>query len=238
MHEASLHEENSFITLTFDEQNLPDDGSINPEHLQSFFKRLRERIYPKRFSYFACGEYGEQLGRPHYHAIIFGHGFPDKEPISKNRENLLYTSAALAETWVHGLHSIGEVTQQSASYVARYSMKKIGGDNQEEHYQGKRPEFLLTSKRPAIGKRWFEKHRQDCLKGYLTLKGKKYPVPKYYEKLWAEADDFTYSTYKANRAQAIDDCDIEQTPGRLRVKETIRKKRIQTITNRSLNDAL
>jgi len=230
MHEASMHEDNAFITLTFDDKNLPSDGSINPEHLQKFFRRLREKISPRKIKYFACGEYGEQLGRPHYHAIIFNHGFPDKEPMSQNGDNILFKSKSLEQTWPYGLHSIGTVTEQSAAYVARYSLKKINGEQSEEHYQGKRPEFLLSSKKPAIGKQWFEKYKDDCLKGYLTNNGKKVPVPKYYEKLWSESDDYSYSFYKAAKAEHIDIFDPENCNDRLRVKEQCKIIQTETLT--------
>lgn len=231
MHEASMHEDNAFITLTFDEEHLPKNGSIDPVHLQNFFRRQREKIWPNKISYFACGEYGEQLGRPHYHAIIFGHGYPDKVPLDTKSEgeHTLYKSESLSDTWPYGLHSIGNVTLESAGYVARYSLKKITGEHAEDHYLGKKPEFLLSSKKPAIGKRWFETYKQDCLKGYLTLKGQKHALPKYYEKLWERENDGKYDLYKQNRAQNIDPIDPENCGDRLRVKEQIKIIRTKTL---------
>ena len=80
-HEAQLNDDNEFVTLTFNDENLPENQSVNKKDLELFIKRLRSRLYPKTIRYYACGEYGENFARPHYHVIIFGHTFLDKEPL-------------------------------------------------------------------------------------------------------------------------------------------------------------
>ena len=71
VHESFLYEKNCFLTLTYADDHLPSDGSVNRRVLQLFLKRLR-RAYPDAvIRYFGCGEYGEELGRPHYHLCIF-----------------------------------------------------------------------------------------------------------------------------------------------------------------------
>ena len=74
-----------------------------------------------------CGEYGDKLGRPHYHAIIFGVTFVDKKLWSIRRGNNLYRSATLEKLWPYGFSSIGTVNFETAAYVARYVTKKITG---------------------------------------------------------------------------------------------------------------
>ena len=137
VHEAQMHEDNCFITLTFNDDNLPKDLSIRKEHLQKFFKRLRRKLdreaeqngtIPTRFKYFACGEYGESSHRPHYHAILFGYDFPDKELHTKRNGNLLFRSRSLEKLWPQGYSLIGDVSFESCAYVARYVMKKRKGD--------------------------------------------------------------------------------------------------------------
>ncbi len=113
MHESTLHEENSFITLTYAPKHLPANGSLSSgkrSHLQLFFKRLRKAIYPILIRYYACGEYGEELSRPHYHALIFGYEFPDKELWKTIRGNKIYESKMLESLWGMGFCSIGDVT--------------------------------------------------------------------------------------------------------------------------------
>lgn len=127
MHEAQCHAQNSFITLTFAPEYLPSDYSVHKEDVQKFLKRLRKEI-GVNIKYFACGEYGEKNNRPHYHAIIFGYDFPDKTLHAKSNGNLLYRSKTLEKCWPYGHSLIGDVTFQSAAYVARYVMKKRKGD--------------------------------------------------------------------------------------------------------------
>lgn len=160
VHEASMYEHNSFVTLTYDEDNLPNRGQLRYDHWQNFAKRLRKQIEPSRVRFFMCGEYGEENGRPHYHACLFGHDWEDKKyHMTTNAGEKLYTSESLDKLWGHGLCSTGDVTFASAGYVARYVLKKITGDAAEEHYRRfdelghyqLEPEFCGMSLKPGLG---------------------------------------------------------------------------------------
>ena len=217
--EASQHAQNSFITLTYDPDHLPYHGSIDIQHLQIFIRRLRDLIKPTPISYFACAEYGTDpqqptgLGRPHFHAILFGYQFPDIKPITNQR----FSSEQLTATWGMGITDVGNVTMQSAGYVARYCQKKINGDMAEGHYvkicpitgeyRQVKPETMLCSKRPAIGLSWYNKYKQDLQKGYIVVQGKKYPIPKYYKKLLDDDDNLTYqlATQEHKQKQTLPD---------------------------------
>ena len=59
IHEASLYEANCFVTLTYDDDNLPLDGSLRPRDMVLFLKRLRKRFGPG-IRFFQCGEYGDK----------------------------------------------------------------------------------------------------------------------------------------------------------------------------------
>ena len=119
MHEASLYDKNCFLTLTYADNKLPSDRSVNRRHVQLFLKRLR-RAYPKAvIRYFGCGEYGERLGRPHYHLCVFGFDFPDKLLHTISGGHKLYRSASLEALWGFGHCLIGDLTFESAGYVAR-----------------------------------------------------------------------------------------------------------------------
>lgn len=133
MHEASMHKKNVFITLTYSDEHLPYDQSLDLDHFQKFMKRLRKKHPHVRF--YHCGEYGEKTGRPHYHAILFNCDFLDKKIYTIRNENPVYVSQELNNIWGYGLCEIGSVTFESAGYVARYCTKKITGDFAEEHYQ-------------------------------------------------------------------------------------------------------
>lgn len=171
MHEASLHENNCFITLTYNNENLPADGSLHKSHWQKFMKRLRKYSGAK-IRYYHCGEYGAKLLRPHYHACLFGFDFPDKYLWEQRPgKDDLYRSDLLEKCWPFGYSSIGELTFNSAAYVARYILKKVNGDKADDHYihiddQGVvhklQPEYTTMSRNKGIGQGWIEKYADDC----------------------------------------------------------------------------
>jgi hypothetical protein len=237
VHEAQMHEENVFITLTYNNENLPEDRSIHKEHLQKFFKRLRKNT-GKKFRYFACGEYGDKTGRPHYHAILFGIDFPDKQLWSIRDNNALYRSDTLEASWKYGFSTIGEVTFESAAYVARYVMKKHKGTEEEikEHYQmvdeetGElftiNPEFCLMSRRPGIGKTWLEKYKGDTDKDYITVRGNKMSLPKYYDTILEKMgeDMEKRKSYRLKKFKHK-----EHTQERLKAREKVKRDSIKTL---------
>lgn len=163
--------------------------------LQLFIKRLRKYLDPKEIRYYACGEYGDKMGRPHYHMALFNHQFIDLQiyrggqykhfknqfSTAKN-QNPLYTSHVLEGIWKKGYCTIGELSFESAGYVARYVTKKITGPPAKEHYNGKAPEFALMSRMPGIGKPWLDKYFTDVYpKDFFTINGVKNKPPRYYD---------------------------------------------------------
>jgi hypothetical protein len=165
VHEAKMHKNNSFITLTFNDEHLPKDGSLNVATFQRFMKRLRAGTKIKNLRFFHSGEYGEKYGRPHYHALIFGYDFPDKKIHYKNEKNPslnLYTSEELLKYWPYGHNMIGNLTYESASYTARYILKKIKQDIDGTRGD-KLPEYCTMSRMPGIGEAWYKKYGwTDC----------------------------------------------------------------------------
>lgn len=123
VHEAQLHEHNCFVTLTYNDESLPEHGTLYKPHLTDFWKRLR--YHKGEFRYYACGEYGENTKRAHYHACLFGIDFQDKKPFRRIGEHWLYISQELTEIWGHGNTSIGSLTFETAAYTARYVTKKL-----------------------------------------------------------------------------------------------------------------
>lgn len=215
MHEASLRQHNCFITLTYDNDHHPDDGSLKKDHFQKFMKRLRWhfRHHPP-FKYYMAGEYGEEpdgsLGRPHYHALIFGLDFSDK--YLWNDKKKLYRSDTLERLWPFGFSTVGAVTFQSSAYVARYIMKKITGDLAEDHYKkvcpetGEvfqvTPEYNAMSLKPAIAKEWFEQFKNDVFPhDYVVVDGRKVKTPGYYLKQLEATDPGLFQDVKEKRKQ-------------------------------------
>lgn len=206
VHEASLHDDNCFITLTFDNEHLQKRDvpwSINKRDVQLFMKRLRKKFFGNKqgnIKYYACGEYGDINKRPHYHILLFNFNFCDRTLYSIKNNNRYYISDALNELWPYGFSIIGDVTYQSSAYVARYCMKKITGDMSYEHYKSidtetgeiheLEPEFSLMSRRPAIGKDWFDVYHDDLYPSdYCHIDGKRHRIPSYYDRLLDQLDD-------------------------------------------------
>lgn len=203
-HEASLYLDNCFITLTYDDKRLPirEDGHIPANvglyypDFQDFMKRLRERFPGSEVRYIVAGEYGDKLGRPHFHAILFNFKFPDKYYwYTSKQKHKVYRSKVLEELWPWGNSEIGSVTPQSIAYVARYVMKKQNGKTADDHYAWhdkdtgevfwRRPEFAKYSLQPGIGHDWFVKYHESVFPhDYVIFNGRKVRPPRYYDKLY------------------------------------------------------
>ena len=236
-HEASLYEHNCFITLTYDEQHLPADGSLHVDHFQKFMKRLRKQNSNKRIRFYHCGEYGEKLGRPHYHAIIFNHDFDDKEVFSTSKSGVLHVSAQLEKLWPFGYSTIGSVTFESAAYCARYVMKKITGRPADDHYTridettGEifhlKPEYNTMSRRPGIAADWFKKFSGDLYpKDFFYLNGKKMRPVRFYYNLYEHLAPASMQQIKDDRKIAALKFADDQTPERLGVRERCLQSRL------------
>jgi len=242
IHESCIWEHNSFITLTYNPENIDlsnrkchncdlykrngqrcPTGSLCKKDYQDFMKRLRKKFDGKQkdknnkepIRYFHCGEYGEQLKRPHHHAILFNFDFDDKVLFKNSTDKTckLYISESLTKLWPHGFSTIGEVTWQSAAYVARYCTKKVTGDVAAVHYLAGHPdtetgecyylepEYLTMSNRPGIGYEWFEKYGiKQYEKDFITHNNLKFAIPTYYDKLYQRTQN-DMSIIKEKRRQ-------------------------------------
>lgn len=216
MHEARCHERNCFVTLTYSDEELPADGSLDVSHWQKFAKRLRERCGPFRF--FHCGEYGEETRRPHYHALIFGLDFSEDRQKWKRgkRGDWLYSSPTLESVWGHGYCPLGDVTYESAQYVAKYVMKKKTG-GQADEYGGRKPPYVTMSRRPGIGSRWLERFGDEVYPGdEVRLEGRRFRPPRFYDE---KLDEDELASLKRKRRDAVQKHKGELTPERLRERE-------------------
>ncbi len=245
VHESSLHDDNCFLTLTYDDDHLPATGTLVKKHFQDFMKRLRKRFSHKKIMYFHCGEYGETTARPHYHAILFGHDFSDKELIKEKNDNKIYFSETLQSLWGHGLCSIGAVTFESAAYVARYVMKKVTGEAAQSHYErivpetgeivNLLPEYITMSLKPAIGKNWYLKFNDDVWPDdFVVMRGKKMKPPKYYQGLYELEEPDSVVQLKLDRIKAASLNKAESTPERLAIREHVKKSQIKQLSRKEI----
>ena len=220
LHESRMTERTAFVTLTYDNEHLPYGGTVLKSHHQKFIRALRDRLRKRGdeedIRYYMCGEYGADEyvtidgkkqyrigpGRPHYHYIIFGYEFPDREPHTEHRGHTYYRSKELEQIWTKGHSIIGNVTVETAAYTARYVMKKQTGEQARDHYTRTiietgeileiEPEFSLMSLKPGIGATWFKKYGETEIhdaSDFIVINGKKYKTPKYYDKLYEDLDE-------------------------------------------------
>jgi len=213
IHEASLHPQNAFLTLTYDDAHLPAFGTLIKRHFQLFMKKYRKYLNSHKISYYMCGEYGDQTKRPHYHAIIFNHDFSDKKFYKNSPSGPLWMSAKLDELWTHGFCTIGSVTFESAAYVARYVTKKKFGPMADAHYgfdinyetgeytQRRIKEYAHPSH--GLGKKWLSKFMDETYPSdSVPLRGRLVKPPKYYDKLFEKAHPEEYRELKNARTAA------------------------------------
>lgn len=217
MHEASLHDENCFITLTYADEYLPERGSLDRKAFPKFMKRLRKRYEGRKIRYFHCGEYGTVSLRPHYHACLFGFDFEDKELWTTRGGFPVWRSSVLEKLWPFGLSEVGSVTFESAAYVARYIMKRRLGDGSEAEGRDSsvsdgvsgdvcvEREYATMSRRPGIGREWLEKFGGETyLQDGVVVRGRLMRPPKYYDDQFESLYPDVLESIKKRRRSARD----------------------------------
>lgn len=202
--EAKCWPHNSFITLTYSDDQLPigatTRSTVSKREFQLFMKRLRFEL-GDGIRFFASGEYGDSNDRAHYHALLFNCAFPDRVPWRKSRGNQLYRSAILERLWPYGFSTIGEVNYQTSNYVARYVVKKLRGSLAQQQYVDREPPFVLMSRNPGIGAAWFAKHAGDVypLGTVVYGEGRQRRAPRYFDKLHSREKPVEVALAKGNR---------------------------------------
>lgn len=233
-HEAQQHQHCSFLTLTYNDRWAPNDGNLQPRDLQLFLKRLRKRLHrvlasdtkrarpqSQRVSssdprnrilsnpraplrYFACGEYGEETGRPHYHLLLFNADFAGAR-IGTSHGHELRTNDHLADCWSHpttnesyGHHTIGTALPGAvAGYIAKYVLKSHRYNSLNNPICDRdgvanplwiKPPFTRMSK--GIGLAWLTTYHSDLAKGYITSDGRKVALPRYYKRQLTQKERF------------------------------------------------
>lgn len=239
-HEAQMHDHAWFLTLTYDNERIPHNGSLYPADLQQFFKALRRDRPPKTLSYFACGEYGGHTQRPHYHAVLFGLDFLDKYLWRPHPTRPVWRSEILESYWTLGNSEFSTLTPGSAAYVAGYVKKKQTAKQNPDAYTrvddstGElvdiEPEFTRMSLRPAIGKRWIEKYWKEVYPlDRVVVNGKEYKPPRYYDKWMANHHPHILIDVKIKR-----DAEATYIPEtKLQAKETIHHARSELYEQRN-----
>lgn len=242
VHEAYTHKtESSFITLTYDDEHLPDHNNLIPNHLSDFVREVRRKIKPQKLRYFGVGEFGETTGRAHYHAILFGYMPDDIKPFKKNDSgDQLYTSQLLQQCWKHKGHiTVGNFNTTTAEYCSKYITKALMGDKALRYTDSTTGEIVLkqlpfqrASNRPGIGSEFYNIYKENLFATDETvIDGKKRSLPKAYDRKYRAENKIAFEEIKRKRIdKAIKLTD--QDP--YRKTETMRKA-TSTILKQKLN---
>jgi len=237
-HEAQTHERNCFITLTYSDENIPYGRSLDKTDLQKFFKRLRKRV--GKFRYFACGEYGDDNNRPHYHAILFGVDFCFDRKFHSNAPSGFpqFMSQTLTDEWGLGRCTVSAFSYANAAYTARYVIKKQTGAQADSYIRANlangdfvqvEPEFAIMSLKPGIGSEWYNQFSADVFPSdYLVHQGKKHSVPRYYSDKLKKGDEHAHKVIKGKRKKSMKE-DKHSTPDRLYTREVVKKSQLSQL---------
>lgn len=232
-HESTKYANNAFLTLTYNPEHLPYKQTVDKEtgelkegnplvkkHIVDFVKRLRyyyDKERPgEKIRFYACGEYGTKYGRPHYHMAIFNYDstcWGDIKLRGNNHQgDALWSSEKLEQIWGKGFVTIGDLTPQSAAYIARYMLKKQKGKEKKYYYEkeGIIQEYTTMSRMPGIGLDWYEQHKEeiwlrDCI--YVPQRNKaplKIKVPRYYNKQLEKEDEEKLKRIKEARKKSAE----------------------------------
>lgn len=252
MHEASLYEWNCFVTLTYKDapRSLEYRRDVMP-----FIKKLRERLRERcvehvpddagkcafcMVRYFMCGEYGDEKGRAHYHFAFFNLDFRSDRYVWRDfgSGHVVYRSPLLESVWTHGDSSVGELTRESANYIARYVMKKVTGDRALKHYEDvdpdtgevtwRSPEFTHMSLRPGIGADWFRRFSSDVFPhDRVVVSGRESKPPRYYDVLFKRMNPVVLDAVKSARVAEARKRWPDNTSARLAVREVVANARLR-----------
>lgn len=198
-HEIKVSGPSSCVTLTYAPEYLPADGNLNHRHFQLFMKKLRKSGLFFRPRYFMCGEYGEIDSRPHFHSLLFGVWFDDRQYWRTVNGNKYFRSKTLEKFWTMGHCEIGPADFKAAAYIARYGMKQVNNewsitpygrvDLKTGEVKPTVPAYCRMSLKPGIGAGFFFKYRQEIVDfDHVIQDGRPSSLPRYYDKL-IEKDD-------------------------------------------------
>lgn len=196
--ESLYHEENCFLTLTYDEDSYKKTNPLQngKKHFQSFIKDLRNAGIKVR--YYGCGELGGKTQRFHLHICLFGFMPSDIVPYCKSASGeWMFTSKFINCIWKKGQVMIENFAPENAGYVAGYVDKK---------YKTKEC-FVLMSKKPGLGEQYFiDRHEDIYSKGSIVTSYGSHVagIPRYFDKLSEKIG----KDISASKDKRIEDMDL------------------------------
>lgn len=156
-HEAQLAKTTYFLTLTYDEEHLPEGQNVCKADVESFISDLRKICGPG-LRYFIGSEYGESPTsdhRPHYHGLFFNvpewiaespcSGSLRVETRRGKSNSVSRVNTYFNDIWNKGFVTVGSFHPRRAGYLAHYYVDK------QDSPPGRTENFSLMSRRPGIG---------------------------------------------------------------------------------------
>lgn len=242
IHEQQMHDDSIWITLTYNDEHLPQYGSLSSEtpknartidryswqrprdrnHLSNFWKRLRNRlgVHPRQLRYYVAGEYGDESLRPHYHACLFGTGLPEDAKVYRTTPHRLWTSKLYDEIWGHGEVKIGALTFETARYTASYVIKKLRHKQRYTRIDEETGELLEQVQPRAymsrnLGRAWWDKYRhQVSAHDHVIINGRRQKPPRAYDRWLKERSEIVMGMINNQRQEHALSLTPEQTRAR------------------------
>lgn len=231
-----------FITLTYDDDHIPDNLSLYKPHITNFIKALRRHRekykHSGKFRYEQVGEYGTKTLRPHHHMAAFNLQLDDLELYSDNGKYKQYVSKLIEKKWSNGSVIIQELNFSNCLYIAQHSDKKIGNTtpNHEpevldamtgEISKDRVPEYSTRSSNPGIGALWYQKYGDSDLYNTdsIVINGREYKIPPYFDKQLKKHDPELFAEIKEIRKQNAVEKTDEENQQQNRYNEAIYKQK-------------
>lgn len=249
---------NTWPDLLFTAKDLPppappgsegggDEANYNVKTLLRYARAIKKHDgtpVAATTRYLMCGEYGEDNGRPHYHALLFNLDFRDRLYHKTTPSgSIIYTSRTLEKLWPYGYSSVGDLTFESAAYVSRYIMaKRADGDKNYNildpdtgQIYSKKKEYNQMSRQSGIGSSWYNKYNADVTaKGKVIARGHENNPPRYYDKLQKKLDNAKLEEIKYNRYVEAQAHGADHSPERLAIQEQVAKAKTKRLYRNKL----
>lgn len=233
--------ESWFVTLTYDDENLPNDFSVHKDHLQKFIKKLRKwrtkTNHIGNFRYLSQGEYGGKFQRPHYHLAGFNLTLPDLRSVASKGSYPAFESEQITKIWGHGNVHLIRLCFENCLYIAQHHIDEKVDNKVKTHetpirhpvtnklIKIRNTEFSTRSSKPGIGKDFFEKYFSDIYPcDYMINKGQKMPVPRYFDKLLKDQAPEIYEGIKQQRSEKVE----EKTPAQNRYQDKFNRAKLKS----------
>jgi len=219
--EAHMHDENCALLLTYDVENLPENGNLVPDHAKTFFDSLRKQVWrkhKKRIKYKLIGEYGGATHRPHYHFIIFNYQPNDlilyQQSSQKSEQSEQHTSKIITDLWPYGTSYVATLDGPTVGYIAGHGNNKIRTIRQKKLHESRmRIIDVYTgecthrikefSSGTPLGKSYYERYGPDEFynRDQVCIESGKNPVgvPRRFDDLLQKTDPQLLKQIKQNR---------------------------------------